>query len=56
MTREKKNVMYHNQATKDRYADIPDLKKRIIETTMKEILESYNEYLDDLRMEAQEAY
>ena len=49
--------MYHGQATKDKYAAIPDdLEPRIISTTMKLIKEAYNEFLDDLMMEAQEAY
>jgi len=49
--------MYHNQAEIDEYAKVPDdLGVRIIETTMKEIIASYLESLDDLLMEAQEAY
>lgn len=49
--------MYHNQATKDKYAMVPDdLGERIIQTTMKAIREAYDEFLDDLLMEAQEAY
>ena len=50
-------IMYHGQATKDPYAMIPDdLGNRIIETTMKLIKEAYREYLEDLMLEAQEAY
>lgn len=49
--------MYHGQATKDKYAAIPDdLGERIITTTMKAIKEAYDEFMDDLLMEAQEAY
>lgn len=49
--------MYHGQADVDQYAKIPDdLEPRIISTTMKLIKEAYNEFLDDLMMEAQEAY
>ena len=48
--------IYHYQAEKDRYAEKPDLKSRIIETTMKQILDSYNEFMQDLLTEAQEAY
>ena len=50
-------LMYHNQASKDQFAMIPDdLGNRIIETTMKLIKEAYREYLEDLMLEAQEAY
>ena len=50
-------VMYHNQTTIDKWAKIPDdLPSRIIETTMQQILESYNEFMQDLLTEAQEAY
>lgn len=48
--------IYHNQAEKDVFAEKQDLKSRIIETTMQQILESYNEFLSDLMSEAQEAY
>ena len=49
--------LYHGQATKDKYAMIPDdLSDRIITTTMKEIIAAYLESLDDLMLEAQEAY
>jgi len=47
---------YHNQAEKDLFATVPDLSDRIIRTTMKEIKEAYEEFMDDLMMEAQEAY
>ena len=50
-------LMYHNQASKDPFAMIPDdLGDRIISTTMKLIKEAYREYLEDLMLEAQEAY
>ena len=49
--------MYHNQAERDRYSEIPDLSDRIITTTFKEIMEAYREELmSDLMLEAQEAY
>ena len=48
--------IYHQQAEVDRWAKDPDLKTKIIEATMQQIIESYNEYLDELRLEAQEAY
>ena len=47
---------YHNQAEKDLFATVPDLSDRIIRTTMKEIREAYDEFMEDLRLEAQEAY
>lgn len=48
---------YHYQAGKDWDATKEDYyKSRIIETTMKQILDSYNEFLGDLMTEAQEAY
>lgn len=49
-------VMYHEQADIDKYAKEPDLKQRIIETTMQQILDSYNEFMQDLLAESQEAY
>jgi hypothetical protein len=48
--------IYHGQADKDIFATVPDLSDRIIRTTMKEIKEAYNEFMEDLLMEAQEAY
>ena len=48
--------IYHGQADKDIFATVPDLSDRIIRTTMKEIKEAYDEFMQDLLMEAQEAY
>lgn len=49
--------MYHYQAQKDIFAEIPDLSERIIQTTMKAIREAYEDsLLQDLLLEAQEAY
>ena len=49
--------IYHGQAEIDDYAKIPDdIGNRIIETTFKAIQEAYNEFMDDLLQEAQEAY
>lgn len=49
--------IYHNQADVDKFAKIPDdLEPAIIATTMRLIKEAYNEWLDDLMLEAQEAY
>jgi len=47
---------YHYQAEKDIFAAVPDLSDRIIRTTMKEIKEAYNEFMQDLLLESQEAY
>lgn len=49
-------IMYHGQASKDPFAMIDDLEPAIITTTLKLIKEAYNEWLDDLMLEAQEAY
>ena len=49
--------MYHGQAEVDEFAKIPDdIENRIITTTMKEIIAAYLESIDDLLLEAQEAY
>ena len=49
--------IYHGQAEKDIFAEVPDLSNRIIRTTLKEIREAYQESLmSDLMLEAQEAY
>ena len=52
-----KAIMYHGQAEIDDFANIPDdIEDRIITTTMKDILAAYLESIDDLLLEAQEAY
>ena len=49
--------MHHGQAEVDEWAKIPDdIGNRIIEATMKEIIAAYLESIDDLLLEAQEAY
>ena len=48
--------MYHKQADKDIFAQVPDLSDRIIKTTMKEIKEAYKEFMEDLLLESMEAY
>ena len=53
---DKNTNLYHYQADIDGFAKASDLASRIIETTMDAILESYNEFLQDLMYEAQEAY
>ena len=48
--------MYHNQADVDEYAKIPDEKPGIMTASLKAIKEAYQEFIDDLMLEAQEAY
>lgn len=48
--------IYHGQAEKDIFAQVPDLSERIISTTMKEIKEAYDEFMQELLLESQEAY
>lgn len=48
--------MYHNQADVDKWAKEPDDKPGIITASMKAIQEAYKEFIDDLMLEAQEAY
>ena len=48
--------IYHGQAEKDIFAQVPDLSDRIIRTTMKEIKEAYDEFMQELLLESQEAY
>ena len=49
--------IYHNQAEVDLWAKQPDdLASRIIETTMDRILDAYDEFMQDLLAESQEAY
>lgn len=49
--------IYHGQATRDRYAEKEDFSPVwLATTTMKEIKEAYKEFMQDLLIEAQEAY
>ena len=49
--------IYHGQAKKDIFAQVPDLSERIISTTLKEIQAAYmDDLMSDLLLEAQEAY
>ncbi len=48
--------IYHEQADIDIFAKVPDLSDRIIRTTLKEIKDAYNEFMEDLLLESQEAY
>ena len=51
--------IYHGQAEKDIFAEKigkNDLKGKIIEVTMQQIMDAYDEFIGDLMQEAQEAY
>lgn len=48
-------IIYHGQATIDKYAKQDDY-KGIVTTSMKQIKEAYQELLEDLMLESQEAY
>ena len=57
MNKQENCVMYHQQAEIDLWAkQSDDLASRIIETTMDAILDAYNEFMQDLLAESQEAY
>lgn len=47
---------YHYQAEEDIFAKVPDLSDRIVRTTMKEIKAAYDEFMQELLLESQEAY
>ena len=49
-------IMYHNQADIDKWAKEPDDRPGIVTASMKAIQEAYKEFMDDLMLEAQEAY
>jgi hypothetical protein len=49
-------IMYHNQADIDKWAKEPDDRPGIMTASMKAIQEAYQEFIDDLMLEAQEAY
>ena len=49
-------IMYHGQAEIDKYAKEPDEKPGIMTASLKAIQEAYQEFIDDLMLEAQEAY
>lgn len=49
--------MYHRQAERDIFSQVPDLSDRIIITTLKEIYAAYeDDLLSDLLLESLEAY
>lgn len=47
---------YHGQATIDKYAKQEGLYDNIPSASTKQIKEAYNEFLNELMLEAQEAY
>ena len=49
-------IMYHNQADVDKWAKEPDDTPGIMTASIKAIREAYNEFIEDLMLEAQEAY
>ena len=51
-----KAKIYHGQASIDKYAKKDDIKSEIAMVSLKQIKESYKEFLDDLMIESQEAY
>lgn len=48
--------VYHGQADIDKWAKYGDSEVGLFTTSLKQIKEAYNEFLDDLMMESQEAY
>lgn len=52
----KKAKMYHGQANIDKYAKVEDYFDNIPRTSTKQIKEAYNEFLNELMLESQEAY
>lgn len=48
--------VYHGQADFDEYARKDDARDILPSTSIKQIKEAYKEFIDDLLMEAQEAY
>jgi len=48
--------IYHGQADVDKYAKQGDYEDRIMFTSLKQIKEAYDEFMDDLLLESQEAY
>lgn len=52
----KKAKVYHGQAEVDKYAKKNDYYDNVPVSSYKQIREAYREFMDDLMMEAQEAY
>lgn len=51
-----KSKVYHGQADMDKWAKFGDSDTGIITASLKQIQEAYNELMDDLLLESQEAY
>ena len=51
-----KSKVYHGQADIDPYAKIEDFFDGMVTTSIKQIMDSYHEMIDDLMLESQEAY
>ena len=51
-----KAKIYHGQADVDKYAKQNDYEDRITFTSLKQIKEAYDEFMNDLLLESQEAY
>ena len=51
-----KSKVYHGQADIDKWAKFGDGDTGIVTASLKQIREAYNELLDDLMLESQEAY
>ena len=51
-----KSKVYHGQADIDPYAKNDDSFAGMVTTSIKQIMDSYHEMMDDLLLESQEAY
>lgn len=51
-----KSKVYHGQADMDKWAKFGDSDTGIVTASLKQIREAYNELMDDLLLESQEAY
>lgn len=51
-----KSKVYHGQADIDPYAKTEDSYVGMVTTSIKQIMDSYHEMIDDLMLESQEAY
>lgn len=54
--KDKGNRLYHYQVEMDEYARIGNKDPRIVTTSLKQIKDSYKEFLEELMLESQEAY
>lgn len=51
-----KSKVYHGQADIDKYAKYGDTEAKVITANIKQIMESYQEFMNELILESQEAY